>query len=148
MKDLSLHILDIAENSILAMAEEIRIQIIEDLEQDTFTLIIKDDGNGMSPETAARVEDPFFTTKKGKKAGLGLSLLGHAARQTGGRLTIDSEEGKGTQTSALFKKSHPDMKPTGDIIESLATLIAGNPSVRFIYDSNENGEITHFDTEG
>jgi signal transduction histidine kinase len=146
VKDLSLHILDIAENSIAAAATEVHIELDENAAEHTLTLKIRDNGRGMDPEAAARAEDPFFTTKKGKKTGLGISLLGQSARQTGGSLQIRSRRGSGTEISAVFITTHPDMKPLGDISGTLTALIAGNPSVRFIYDSNENGENTHFDT--
>lgn len=147
MRDLSLHILDIAENSIAAEATSLHIEITEDPARQTLTLTMTDNGRGMDPEMLARVEDPFFTTKSGKKTGLGISLLGQSAEQTGGDLKIESKEGEGTRISAVFFTSHPDMKPTGDIIGTLASLVAGAPGVRFIFDSNENGEITHFDTD-
>ncbi len=146
MEDLSLHILDIAENAIRAEPKKIEIRILEDEIKDRLTIIIKDDGRGMDKETVEKVLDPFFTTKNGKRVGLGLSLLSQAARQTGGDLKIDSKQGKGTKITALFKLSHPDMKPMGNIIETMAALITGNPTIRFIYDYKKGDYNFHFDS--
>ena len=117
MQDLSLHILDIAENAAGAQAKTIHIRIEEDDEHDRLTISIADDGKGMDSETSEKVIDPFFTTKKGKRVGLGLSLLSQAAQQTGGEVTIHSKNGEGTTVTASFIPSHVDMKPMGDIFE-------------------------------
>ena len=146
MQDLSLHILDIAENAARAQAETIHIRIEEDDEHDRLTVCIADDGKGMDSETSQKVIDPFFTTKKGKRVGLGLSLLSLAAQQTGGDVTINSKNGEGTAVTASFIPSHVDMKPTGDIFVTLMSLIAGFPKIRFIYDYKKGDEIIHYDT--
>jgi signal transduction histidine kinase len=146
MEDLSLHILDIAENAIRANAKKIMIEISEDESKDRLTVSIEDDGEGMDKETARRVVDPFFTTKNGKRVGLGLALLSQAAQETGGDLRIDSEQGSGTRVTAIFKFSHPDMKPMGNILETMAALIVGNPSIRFIYDYKRGDYKVHFDS--
>jgi len=146
MEDLSLHILDIAENAIRAKARKITIEISEDERKDRLTVCIKDDGEGMDREMVGKALDPFFTTKHGRKVGLGLALLSQAAQQTGGDLRIDSEQGNGTRVTAIFKLSHPDMKPMGDVLETMGILIAGNPSIRFIYDHKEGGHSFHFDS--
>ncbi len=146
MEDLSLHILDIAENAIRAEAETIKIEIMEDEGEDQLTICIEDDGKGMDEETVNRVLDPFFTTKSGKRVGLGLALLSQAAQETGGNLKINSEIGIGTKVKAIFQLSHPDMKPMGDILQTMATLITSDPSIRFIYDHQRDGESIHFDS--
>ncbi len=146
MEDLSLHILDIAENAIRAKAKKIIIEVLEDESKDQLTICIKDDGKGMDKQTVKKVLDPFFTTKSGKRVGLGLALLSQAAQQTGGDLKIDSEQGKGTKITAIFKVSHPDMKPMGNILETMAALIAGNPSIGFIYDYKKGDHNFHFDS--
>lgn len=147
MEDLSLHILDIAENAIRANAKKIIIEISEDKINDRLTICIKDDGMGMDRETVNKVLDPFYTTKNGKKVGLGLALLSQAAKQAGGDLEIESREGKGTRVKAVFKLSHPDMKPMGKILETMAALIIGSPSTRFIYDYKKGDYNFHFDSE-
>ena len=146
MEDLSLHILDVAENAIRAEAKTIRIEILEDEAKDLLTLCIEDDGRGMNKETAERVMDPFFTTKSEKRVGLGVALLSQAAQQADGELMIDSEEGVGTRVTATFKLSHPDMKPLGDILQTMATLITADPSIRFIYDHKKGDESIYFDS--
>lgn len=147
MEDLSLHILDIAENAIRAEATVITIMIKEDEEKDELILKIKDNGKGMDKETLKKVTDPFYTTKKGKKAGLGISLISLAAEQTGGSIELESEPGVGTELIATFKPSHLDMKPMGDILLTVATLVSGNPSVRFIFDFKKGEKEYHFDSQ-
>ena len=146
MEDLSLHILDVAENAVRANAKKVIIEVIEDKNKQLLILRIEDDGDGMDKETVERALDPFFTTKEGKGVGLGLSLLSQAAHQTGGSFKIDSEQGKGTGVKAVFKRGHPDMKPRGDILQTIATLVAGNPAVQFIYDYKKEGYNYHFDS--
>ncbi len=146
MEDLSLHILDIAENAIRAGAKKIMIELLEDQGNDRLTLSIKDDGKGMDKEAVNRALDPFFTTKDGKDVGLGLALLSQAAQQAGGELKIDSEEGKGTKVTAAFQLSHPDMKPIGDVLETMAALVAGNLSTQFVLDYKKGDYSYHFDS--
>ena len=146
MIDLSLHILDVTENGVRAGAKKIAIKIVEDEINDKLTVCIEDDGKGMDKETVKKAMDPFFTTKNGKKFGLGLSLLGQAAQQADGNMTVDSKEGKGTKVAATFKLSHPDTKPMGNIVETITTLIAANPAVQFIFDYKTGDEHYHFDS--
>ena len=123
------------------------IELLKD-NNDMLTLSIEDNGKGMDEETVNRVLDPFFTTKDGKECGLGLALLAQAAQQTGGELKIDSQKEKGTKVTATFQISHPDMKPMGDILGTMAVLISGNPSTQFIFD-HKNGDYNyHFDSFG
>lgn len=146
MQDISLHILDIAENAIRAGSSEIRIEITEDNGTDKLTVCVEDNGKGMNSEMKKKVLDPFFTTKGRKKVGLGLPLLAQAAQQAGGKLTIDSQEAKGTKVTAVFQLSHPDVKPLGDMVETLTTLVAGNPTTRFIFDYHKDEGHYHFDS--
>jgi signal transduction histidine kinase len=146
MQDLSLHILDIAENATRAGGKKIIIKILEDKIKDTLTLSIEDDGKGMDKETVDKVMDPFFTTKNSKKVGLGLSLLAQAAQQTGGELKIDSQQGRGTKVTAVFQLSNIDMKPIGDILETMTTLILGNPTTQFILDYKKRCDSFYFDS--
>lgn len=146
MEDLSLHILDIVENGVRASATEVHVEIIDNEEREEFTLVIQDNGAGMNDELAQRASDPFFTTKDGKKTGLGLSLLSQSAEETGGSMTVESKEGEGTRVTAVFKKNHIDMRPLGNIPETMTTLIAGNPDVRFILDYVEGGNRSRFDS--
>ena len=147
MEDISLHLLDIAENAVRAGAMTITIEILEDKSKDLLSVCIKDDGSGMDEEMVKNAVDPFFTTKEGRKTGLGLPLLSLAAQQTGGNLNIESQKGSGTTITAIFKPSHPDMKPMGNITETLTTLIVGNPSIRLIFDYKVDGDDFHFDSK-
>jgi anti-sigma regulatory factor (Ser/Thr protein kinase) len=143
--DISLHILDIAENSIRAEAARIEIILTRDVKNDLFCVEIMDDGRGMDTETLARIRDPFFTTK-GKKTGLGIPLLAQAAEQTGGSVRIDSAPGKGTRVSVSFKWSHVDRPAIGSMADTLLTLIAGHPDLDYVYEERENGRVFRFDT--
>ena len=94
----------------------------------------------------SRALDPFCTTKEGKRVGLGLGLLAQAAEATGGSLSIDSSPGNGTAITAEFITNHPDMKPIGDLAETIGTIVVGNPEVRFIFDVTLEGDHSHFDS--
>lgn len=146
MEDLSLHILDIAENSTAAGADSVTIRVREDSNHDLLTLEIMDNGAGMDEEKIPMVTDPFFTTKSVRRVGLGLPLLRQAAEECDGTFAIDSEKGKGTTITASFRNSHIDRKPLGDIPATLMVLIAGNPSVDFILEYARGGHVFRFDT--
>lgn len=139
MRELSLHILDIVQNSLEAGATHITIEIDEDLAEDRLTIRVMDNGRGMDAETLRRVTDPFFTTRKTRKVGLGLPLLKAAAEQCNGRLTIQSAPGQGTTVTAEFQHSHIDRAPLGDMPASLMTiLLAEQPvEVRYVHRVNE-----------
>jgi len=130
MEDLALHVLDIAQNSIEAGATEIDIDLFEEAEQDRLVIEVRDNGRGMSPETAARAADPFYTSRSTRRVGLGLPLLAEAARATGGGLTVDSVPGRGSRVVAVFGYRHIDRAPVGDIETTLLVLIAGRPDLR------------------
>lgn len=146
MEDISLHILDIAENSVAAGADKIEIKIVEDKEKDLLTVAISDNGSGMDEETAKKALDPFYTTKTTRRFGLGLPLLSEAARAANGDLSIKSKEGKGTKIKATFQHSHIDRKPLGDISQTILTLVMGNPEVDIIYMHKKNSHSYCFNT--
>ena len=143
MKDLSLHILDIAENSAKAGAGRIDISLKE--ENDRLELCISDDGCGMDRATLARVTDPFYTTRTTRKVGLGLPLLRQSAEQTGGSLTVrstpksESPERHGTTVCAVFFPRHIDMLPPGDIPQTLCTLIQGHEAIDITFSHSADG---------
>lgn len=147
MEDLSLHILDIAENSIAAQAKKIEISILEDQTADLLKIEIIDNGEGMDKETLKKALDPFFTTRKTRRFGFGLSLLEQAASAANGSFFIQSQPGKGTHTTASFQAGHIDTKPLGDISQTISTLIMGHPEIRFIYTHRYNNEEYRLDTE-
>jgi len=147
MQDLSLHILDVAENSIAAGAKQIGITVREDASTDMLTLEIADDGKGMDPETVKRATDPFYTTRTTRRVGLGLALLKEAARAAEGDLDIQSRVGEGTKVRATFKLSHIDLKPMGNMAETLTALVASSSEVDIRYVHQWNGHSFTFDTK-
>ena len=146
MQDLSLHILDIAENATAAGADLVEIIIAQDTERDRLQIVIRDNGRGMDNEILEKAGDPFFTTRTTRRVGLGLSLLKQATREADGDFFITSQPGKGTEVRANFQASHIDRKPLGDMGSTLVSLILGNPDVDFVYESNFDGEETTLDT--
>ncbi|UCF86553.1 MAG: sensor histidine kinase, partial [Nitrospiraceae bacterium] len=124
MEDLSLHILDISENSIRAGATEIGIEIVENVKENILLIEIHDNGKGMSEEMVKQVSDPFFTTKTTRRIGLGIPFLIQAARETMGDVDIKTGEGKGTTITARFQYNHIDRKPLGDMEKTMSVLIA------------------------
>jgi len=146
VEDISLHILDIAENSADAGATLIVITLMEDSARDLFTFSVEDNGKGIPDEIRAKVLDPFTTTRLTRKVGLGLPLLAQSARDTGGDLTVKSEKDSGTVVTATFRLTHIDMKPLGDMAETLMVLIAGDPSVDYLFTFIKNGTVFSFDT--
>lgn len=146
MNDLSLHILDIAENSIGAGATLVTIAITEDTVGDLLTLEIGDNGKGMSADAVRRAIDPFYTTRTTRKVGLGLSLLSQSAREAEGGVSVTSQTGAGTKVTATFRHSHIDRKPLGDLAATMSVLVAGNPAIDFVLAYGINGRTYSLDT--
>jgi anti-sigma regulatory factor (Ser/Thr protein kinase) len=146
MIELSLHILDICQNSIKADATLIEIIVEEHPEHNQFRIVIRDNGCGMSKETLSQVADPFFTTRTTRKVGLGLSLFQLAAEQCGGTLSIQSEEGHGTSVVATFEHNHIDRAPLGRIEDTLLILILNEAEIDIRYTHIYNAEEYVFDT--
>jgi len=147
VEDISLHLLDIVENSIAARARNVGIRIADEADSGKLTVEIEDDGVGMDEATLERATDPFFTTRSTRRVGLGLSLLEQAAKETGGELKVESEPGKGTRVRATFFYGHIDCKPVGDIRETLRALAAGHPEVRLVFEYR-NGSTFRFEAGG
>jgi len=137
VEDLSLHILDVVENSIRAGADKIQVILNEDRSNKTLTVLIKDNGCGMDEKIVEEVIDPFYSTKEGKDFGFGISLLAQAAENTEGWLTVESELGKGTEVKALFHSDHIDMKPVGDMELTMDLLKMSHREIDFIYETGE-----------
>ena len=146
MKELSLHILDIAENSVKAAASLIEIAVSEDTESNLLTIYIKDNGCGMSEEFLKNVKDPFHTTRTTRRVGMGISLFEAAAVQCGGGLDISSKEGTGTNVTVRFLLNHIDRAPLGDMAGTMQTLIGGSPDIDFIYRHTKDGREFILDT--
>lgn len=133
MYSLSHNVLDIVHNSLNAGAHTVKIVIKEDPVNNSLSLLISDDGAGMTQEQCESACDPFYTTKKGRTTGLGLALLKMSAEMTGGNIKISSTIEKGTEVCAAFNTLSIDMKPMGDIAQTVALLIYGCHNSDFIY---------------
>jgi anti-sigma regulatory factor (Ser/Thr protein kinase) len=133
MEDLSLHVLDIAENSIAAGAQHVQIRVQESRQDDLLSIEIIDDGRGMSEDMLQKATDPFFTTRTTRRVGLGLSLFEQAAKRAGGEFKIACSPGAGTKVTGVFQLSHVDRQPLGDMNETLLALVVGNPQIEFTY---------------
>lgn len=133
MKEIALHLLDLAENSVSAHATCVRIDVVEDFRADRLTVSIEDNGAGMFEEVVARVTDPFFTSRTTRKVGLGIPLLKSSAEACNGRLHIQSKPGVGTRVEAEFQHSHIDRLPLGDLPATFLSLTLGHPDVHWIF---------------
>ena len=151
MREITLHLLDLAENSVSAGARTVQIAVCEDLKADLLTAGIEDDGRGMDPETVKKVTDPFYTSRTTRKVGLGIPLLKGAAEECNGGLTISSKQGEGTRVEASFQHSHIDRMPLGNLSTTFLGLLIGHPDVHWIfrYTARKNGaeETFEFDDQ-
>ncbi len=138
MKEIALHLLDLAENSVSAGASAIEITVNENLASDRLTVSVEDNGSGMDPEIARQLGDPFYTTRTTRKVGLGIPLLQAAAEACNGRLSVSSRPGAGTKVQAEFQHSHIDRMPLGDLPGTALTLLISHPEInwRFVYQRN------------
>lgn len=145
-RDLSQHILDIAENGITASATILYIDITEDHSADQLSIRIKDNGYGMDAVMLSRVTDPWITTRTTRKVGLGIPFLKQTAEMCGGYFTIDSQPHHGTITEAVFQHSHIDRPPLGDLVGTLLCLMVGYQTVDFVYQHHVDGQVFNFNT--
>ncbi len=147
MNDLSLHILDVAENCINADAKNIKILVDEDLKNNKLIIEIDDDGKGMNQETVKEVMNPFVTSRTTRKVGLGIPFLKEAAEIAGGKIEIESKRNYGTKIKAVFQYDNIDRKPLGDLTETLIALLllAKNTEIHFKYSKNE--KMFEFDSK-
>ncbi len=143
MEDISLHILDVAENALAAGADRIEIRIFEESEKGLMKIEIKDNGSGMDKQMVSHALDPFYTTKAGKRVGLGLPLLAQAAREAGGDMEIQSRPGEGTMIRAKFQLGHPDLKPLGEMFETMAALACAHPHIQFVFEHQRDGDVIY-----
>lgn len=145
MRELSLHLLDIAENSISAGASRIVISVREDLEADELWLEVSDNGKGMSPEMVQHVIDPFVTSRTTRKVGLGIPLFKQAAEACNGFFNITSKPGVGTKVTAMLQHSHIDRMPLGNLEDTILGLILGTPQVNWVFEYQYNDQSYTFD---
>lgn len=146
MPEISLNVLDVAENSIRAEASLVEILVTIGPEKNLLEIQIIDDGKGMTEEQMAKVTDPFFTTRTTRKVGLGIPFFKLAAEATGGSFQIESEVGKGTKVTTIFKLDHIDRMPLGDINSTIHTLVVYNPQTDFLYRYTYGQESFELDT--
>ncbi len=146
MKDISLHVLDIVQNSISAGATHIEIIITETHADDQLVVEINDNGKGIEAALLPKVTDPYFTSRTTRKVGLGLPLFRQNAEMTGGSFNITSQPGKGTRVRAVFGHSHIDRQPLGDMPGVIMLLVGANPELDFIYRHQINQNFYEFNT--
>ncbi len=145
MRELALHLLDIAENSVAADARKVRIVVEEDPKKDRLRMSVEDDGRGMDEDLVARVTDPFVTSRTTRKVGLGIPLLKAAAEACNGYLRVNSAPGRGTRLEAEFQRSHIDRMPLGDLAGTLLELLVAWPQVHWVFCYKQNGSEFCFD---
>ena len=146
MPEISLNILDVAENSVKAKASLIEISVEVNTAADTLTVIIKDDGCGMNAEQLSKVTDPFYTTRTTRKVGLGVPFFKLAALQSGGSFDITSKEGQGTTVTAVFGLTNIDRMPLGDMTSTIHTLVTFNEKNDFLYKYSIDDRTFKLDT--
>lgn len=146
MQELSLNILDLAQNSISADATRIELNIEEDTAADTLTITLRDNGHGMSKTQLEAVTDPFYTTRTTRKVGLGVPFFKMAAEMSGGHFEINSAPGEGTSVCGIFGLTNIDRMPLGDVNGTVGTLIYCNPQLDFVYTRSRDGKSFTLDT--
>lgn len=146
MPEISLNILDVAENSVRAKASLVEILVTAERASDLLTVVIRDNGCGMTREQVQNVIDPFFTTRTTRKVGLGVPFFKFAAESTGGSFSIESEPGRGTTVTAVFGLSSIDRMPLGNMTETIHMLITFHPEIDFLYRYSVDGRSFTLDT--
>ncbi len=146
MREISLHILDIVQNSVVAGATKIDVTVCEDIASDKLMVKIADNGCGMTKEFLEKVIDPFTTKRTTRKVGLGIPLFKSAAEATGGRFGLESEVGKGTCVTAVFGYSHIDRQPLGNMAETMLGLFTSYENINFIYKHSVDNRVFEVDT--
>ncbi|HVM70967.1 MAG TPA: ATP-binding protein [Anaerolineales bacterium] len=147
MREIALHLLDLAENSVSAGAHAITISVCEDLDADRLSASVEDDGRGMDEETVRKVIDPFYTSRTTRKVGLGIPLLKEAAEACNGGLSILSKPGTGTHIEASFQHSHIDRMPLGNLSTVFLELTVAHPEIHWVfhYTARKNGTQSTFE---
>jgi len=147
MREIALHLLDIAENSVAAGAKHIHIRVEEDVLDDRVKAVVEDDGRGMDAQLLAQVTDPFVTSRTTRKVGLGIPLFKAAAEACNGGLRITSAAGQGTRLEVEFQRSHIDRMPLGDIAGTMLTLVVAYPHIHWTFQYWGGGGEFIFDDE-
>jgi len=145
LRELALHILDIAENSISAGASQVEISVVRNTRENQLVISVRDNGNGMDEEMLARVINPFVTSRTTRKVGLGIPMLKQAAEACNGGLTVDSQPGKCTEITATCQNIHIDRMPLGNLADTFLSLLIGTPDVNWVLDYQADDQVFHFD---
>ena len=146
MRELSLNIMDVVQNSITAGSPVTTIAVAENSAMHTMVISIIDEGKGMTPEQVAQVTNPFYTTRTTRDVGLGVPFFKMSSEQTGGDFSIVSTVGAGTTVTARYHTDHIDMMPLGDINETVLLLIIANPTLDFVFRRELDGRSFALDT--
>lgn len=146
MNDISLHIIDIIQNSLSAGASRIEVTIEENILKNRLVVSISDNGKGMTKEQVNRLDDPFFTSRTTRRVGMGIPLFRQSAEQSGGSLEVTSEPGAGTTVNATFLNDHLDRPPLGDIANTIVLMVSANPDIDFLFRYIFNDVEYVFDT--
>lgn len=148
MRELSLHVLDLLQNAREAGATRVKLAVEEDTgEEDRLEIRVEDNGKGMGEEALKHACDPFFTTRKTRHVGLGLPLLAAAAERCNGSLSLSSAPGKGTRVLAVFRHSHVDRAPLGDLVSTLVAFLLGSPFCHLAVTHRRDRNEWSLDTE-
>lgn len=146
MENLSMHILDIAQNSIRANAKNIWIQYIDSKMNNVVSLEIKDDGCGMDEEMIENVQNPFFTTRTTRRIGLGIPFLKELAEQCEGSFELESKVNEGTRIKCVMKKDHWDVPPRGNVGDAIVLSIMMNEDIHVRFDYKDDEKCFYFDS--
>ena len=144
--EISLNILDIVQNSVSARASLIEITVNISNAEDSLSVIIKDNGCGMTESELLKAVDPFYTTGKFKSVGLGVPFFKMAAQLSGGRFEINSKKGKGTEVKAVFVLSSIDRMPLGNMTETIMSVVKANRNTDIVYSYTVDSKGFVFDT--
>lgn len=147
MKNFADHILDIAENSIRAHATKVEILLSVNTSLNLIKLSFVDDGEGMSEELIERIKDPFFSTRKERRIGMGIPLLMQNSEMSGGEVIIQSQEGEGTIVVATFEKDNIDRPPMGDVADAIYFLATSHTAIRFVFTFTIDDRSFEWDTD-
>ncbi|MEG6584015.1 ATP-binding protein [Dendrosporobacter sp. 1207_IL3150] len=147
MRELSLHVLDLVTNSIEAGADKVELSIVENSTDDRLIIRVTDNGRGIEPELLQKILDPFVTSRKTRRIGLGLPLIEMSTNRCDGYLKVESQVGSGTSVEAMYKYSHIDRPPLGDIKATIKTIIIANPELDFRYAHKVAGHCFHLATQ-
>lgn len=133
MNDLSLHIIDIIQNSLSAGASLIKLTVGQKSSENLLFIEIEDNGKGMTEQQVNSLDNPFFTSRTTRRVGMGIPLFRDSARQSGGSLVVTSQLGKGTKVTATFELNNIDCPPLGDVANTLILMVSANPNIDFLF---------------